>query len=858
MASFLRHRFSQAFGLSEHASNADAPHAEAATGSGKPSDTTAHATSGSGFGSSSNGGAGGPAKHEHTVGGADGKENRRGERTLQKMASNTFKALSETLRSKAESFYSDAERARLRGSSSRLLGSLKKHRSFGSRKSRQSLRPRVDSMDTLAKMDPANVDEHPSPSLDVTIPHSTLTEPGQRYPWMGSKNGRDHSTRSRASIIDAGSIFPSPVAIAVRKSSRGATGIITRELPEALETVRATKNTDATTTVTQSTNRKVSSGQESQASIPTVQRRLSIFKVFQHSRERSRSDESQTLTEETAEVEEVLPSMGSKSEWEQARAERQRRYEQITRVKSPEPVVHSVPVIQAPRTAVFCSSAELPQQIIDNDSLFKVNASESSGSHYGSDADVITGADCAIEAIDRASGNALERTSRTSFSAESWTTSPEVIHVSADGITNISSGAASNALGDNASCFDPAGGSPRQRATQANNGKTSPESQSTSESCAITTHDSPCYEPLPAHDHHRKLSEHQPEAPEELDGRHEYAMLGSMPGVDADNASNESADSVIASLPQLRRMPATSFHGPARTSSSPPEDFAADSDLSVLLPVYDELTPSKPRDNSLETPRTVEREPTSTSKPPAASHQELEFVAESPWNTKDASEDSRSSSSVESWLRSHPDFDGEPNLNRLSSNGRTLSAELLRYSYLHGCSVARAAGDDAAGPTLLRSEENLARSTCPSPLSHTRRSSAQESAEGTDNMDTDTTRRQRESLIPIAINASRLNLGQPSTPGSVSGGAPPRQDAVSSAAKPRELGSTAGASRTPSETTAKRPTGARVSSAHTPASEPPRQVRFPDDTPEMLASRTERGAPAEGAGEVSTNCSMAI
>ena len=914
MASFLKHRFSQVLGLSDLSTASNQPQHDA-----RPRKRSNSAPMASDPGPNNRENSKSPgAQQSSTAATPDGQENRLNQRsksaqafhspepkrTLQKMASNTFKMLSETLRSKAQYLYTESERAKLasdaeppvrlgglrKGSRSRLLDSIKKHRSMGSRKSHREGHKRVGSMGSIAKMDPSSVEEShveeynieaPSPSIDVSIPHSNLIEPGQKYPWMGSRKGREFSTRSHASLIDQNRLWPSPVAIAVRKSSRGATGVATHDNEKITDTSKSHGGVEATNVAKPAADRKASApaaASEAQTSAPLPQRRLSIFKVFQNSataiheaRERGRSASNESADKSTEA--EPLPSMGSKSDWERARADRQRRYEEIAGGKAPDAAA-----IANTESEYQEARAESPSQAHNKhtSSNMATNGSVSSGSHYDSDLNTTSSIRRAAESIDRTSGPALER---TSVSGESWTTSPETaIESSTDAVVSCVEDVlkTNNDNSDSATCI---GGLGLNRNPFEDAVDSSPRSQSTTESCAVTTHDSPCYDSSRiVSDHHRTLSHHGEVAPEALplpneddDGTGQSAYQSvpmSMPGawhtpehIEHVDTSSEGTRSSTRSLPRLRRMPATSlFHTTDHPSA--PAEYAADSGLEVMLPSYDNVSPSRnaqeathmaPREGQGAPPGPYEgQEVPPVVENTSAHHRRPNSVQESAFDSVEECGASDSSSSVGSWLRTHPDFEGEPSLNNLSaSHSRTLSAELLRYSYIHSCTVARS--DHGQGVTLLRSEENVSLSsrpgsTKPSTVATTRHSSAEDSTLlGSDTMDTESTadssRRHRESLIPVPVNSSRLNLVRESPEA-------PKAPRISPPSAARFLArkdadTDVSAARTPEEPAKRHVPGTRIPSysPRAPASDPAtRQVRFPDDTPEMLASRAERSS----------------
>ena len=903
----LRHHLNQAFGLSDSSAPSPTRHCHSVSGDNDAARRTVQnaspSTTRTQAGQSKAGTT--PSEIHHNFGqrsvSAQPPRTTDTKPSLRALASNTFKTISRTLRAKAQYFYTESERARLnaedeaaanpdsarRSSRSRLLDSLRKHGSISLRKSRRAQnRTNADSVAELARMDPSNVGDQ-SPSLDVSIPHSALLEPDCKFPWMGSRNGRDHSTRSRASIADSSCVGPSPVTVAVRRSSRGATGVPTQEIEDAAAMSRVSKSTKATsvTPLALPSRRTPAShpAPNPQTSVPLIQRRLSIFKVFRRVSGSSSDTLEQAISESFDSLEdlplqseggtdrvvneECRPNMGSKTEWEQARADRQRRYQEISGQWSP----RSVGAREEPNKVVECGgqspiahrSCEIDN---DNDTVIRATCSESSGSRYESDTGSVSETPGVLKAFEQAGRHRLER---TSVSIESWKTSYEHANEALSDITThmstIGPQHGQQLVNTPAESIDPLSSLGGQRAKSSPDLEpvtASSDSESTTASCAVTCHEPPAIDVsgLVGH-HHRRLSEH---GDIDLDNKtedNESKLLNlaittsSVPDIDKSFAqlnghkSQDSTDetcnpvpsagnsfcidqndvdnasvatgSTTTSLPRLRRMPRASlFREESRSMAS--DDDEAEADGSVVLPEYDKLTPGPP-------PNTVpsihqEKEPTPC-------NLDLSSGRGRPLDSSshESDNDSSSSSSVESWLRSHPDFEVQPDLSYLS-NARTLSAELLRYS------SARSTVSPSQ-ETPCRLEENFRTRLTPS-QSGTRQSSAQESVSS----DGVPVSRQRESLIPIPANSPRRNLGRASTPAA-------EPTITSKAASVWAKGSDTDPlrMRTPDEPIKRPVQGGRVASSgstHTPTTDPHRQVRFSDDTPEMLASRSARALTA--------------
>ena len=870
MTSFLKHRLSQVLGSSDETSSPISSRQGAAASKGSDAPTLAIGPLPRRTPSEP-----GMNKENHSRQSSRGQytpQSTEPKRSLQEIASSTLKNFSKTLRSKAQYFYTDAERARQASdtdptnklshsrkiSTSRLIESFKKHRHSLSGKGRRSHTPQ-ESIETLAKMDPSSVEEH-SPSIDVSIPDSALWEPGQRCPWVGSRRGRNLSTRSRGTTIDQSNLWPSPVAIAARRSSIGATTLVNQSNGDSSKGQKPDGDLGP-----QVSTRERS---ETASTIPLIQRRLSVYKHFQKSsstidllRDTAGSEAENKSKENVADA---AVSMGPRSEWEESRAERQRRYDEVIRIATPGPILREE--LEHALGHELPKPSKTPQQALrpDSASLKSVCNSESSGSHYESDDDQNPDVKVAGEASDKASRNAPEK---SSIGGESWTTSPEN---AVEGALDAGQDSIEKVLDATSSCsmkIAAIGRDGQNPDTDENGGGVdSPKSQSTTESCAVSTQKpiSPALS-FEINEHHRTLSVHENDLLEGKlvtvgtceNGEHhenQVAQLTPLPEstdslVDLDVAS-VATESTMASLPPLRRTPGTLTNSFFRTNSPTPSESGSEAseESNIVLPAYNNASPKRSVERIIcedKSPAgeaaTIEEASTTTSE------KRFDIVIESPVDETVSSESSDSSSSVGSWLRSHPDFDGASNLGGLTLNSRTLSAELLRYSYLHGCAPRHDCdGGDSAG---FRSEENLALSESHKARTirpcDTRRSSAQESTLlGTDNGSEDgaftSSPGRRESLIPIPVNASRLNImgdvrartpervaSPPFRPGFAAAGTASRSFEVFPSSDPAEPVKKI---VLPAQLHAHRFT--------TPASDPaPRQVRFPDDTAETLAAR---------------------
>ena len=562
--------------------------------------------------------------------------------------------------------------------------------------------------------------------------------------------------------------------------------------------------------------------------------------------------------------------MGPKVEWDETRAERQRRYEEIIREATPRPVI---PEVEHALDLGLPESPEPLQQALRSDSasVKSVCDSESSGSHYNSDDDQGPGAIAASEFKARADDMTDRYTlEKMSISGESWTTSPEnAIEDSPkpvlDNIAGIeqalkgSSPASIKSVATEKAGLDPAG--------EDVAGDSSPNSESTAASCAVSTQKP--VSPISSSEkieHHRTLSIHgddieesQPSAVGTLRSRewNENQMAQNIPlpgSTDSfrwDVASN-TTESTKVSLPPLRRMPGMFTSSVFRTSSPVPSHSGSEAsdDLSVVLPAYNNSSPR----------RSVER--IICDEPPVGEAATIEDASTTA-SLSHASAASDSSSSVGSWLRSHPDFAEPPNLDGLRLQGRTLSAELLRFSYLHGCAPPRGR-DASATSTAFSADENLALSETHRAFtirpSGPRHSSSQDSVHhdadpaGDAGASTPSPGR-RESLIPIPVNSSRLNvLGDARARASdKAASSPAKPVAAAAVSASRELETLTAATPTDAARKSALPAQLHAHRFTTPASDPvARQVRFPDDTAETLAAR---GAPLPS-GHVDANAEV--